>query len=71
MCPKDDSHLTVEFDDHYVITPSIKFINVDIDYTKNKINEEGCRVEYGFEYHSGENPHFLTIDELKSFNNAC
>gem|GEM_PF-6481712 len=26
MCPKDDSHMTLEFDDHYVITPSIVFL---------------------------------------------
>ena len=25
MCPKDDSHLTIEYTDYYVITPSIKF----------------------------------------------
>lgn len=27
MCPTDDSHLTLEFDDHYVIQPSIKMFH--------------------------------------------
>jgi len=27
MCPADDSHLTIEYDDHYVITPSIRFFS--------------------------------------------
>ena len=26
MCPSDDSHLTLEFDDHFVIQPTIQFV---------------------------------------------
>ena len=40
MCPSDDPHLTLEFDDHFVITPSIEFENLKI-ITKNAIGEEG------------------------------
>ncbi len=68
MCPKDDNHLTLEFDDHYVIAPSITFSGRDNDFTVNAINEKGTPVEAGFEYSSGNNPHFLSIDELKEFN---
>ena len=69
MCPADDSHLTVEFDDHYVIAPSITFTH-DINFTLNKLNENGQPVQQGFEYNSGTNPHFLTVDELTSMNGA-
>lgn len=64
MCPSDDSHHTVEFDDHFVITPSIKFFSRDNDYTQNLLGEHGKLVPGGFEYHSGNNPHFLTVDEI-------
>jgi UDP-N-acetylglucosamine 4,6-dehydratase len=68
MCPVDDSHLTLEFDDHFVIRPSIKFYNGDMDYSVNGLGEKGRSVEQGFEYNSGKNPHFLTVEELLEFD---
>ena len=68
MCPADDSHLTYEFDDHYVIKPSIKYFDEDMDYATNRLGESGTPVEQGFEYNSGSNPHFLTVDELTAMN---
>jgi UDP-N-acetylglucosamine 4,6-dehydratase/5-epimerase len=67
MCPMDDSHLTLEFSDHFVIQPTIQFINY-VDFTINKLEEMGYPVEVGFEYHSGKNPHFLDLDEIIVFN---
>ena len=67
MCPADDSHLTLEFDDHYVIKPTIQFIG-NTDFTINKLKEKGCPVEQGFEYHSGTNSHFLSQKEIIHFN---
>lgn len=67
MCPADDSHLTLEFDDHYVIKPTIRFDH-DIDYAKNRLGETGQPVPQGFEYHSGNNPHFLTVPEIQQLN---
>jgi len=67
MCPGDDSHLTLEFDDHYVIKPSIQFSGV-VDFSVNRCGEKGRRVEQGFEYHSGRNPHFLAIEEIVALN---
>lgn len=64
MCPVDDSHLTLEFADHYVIRPSISFIT-PVDYTSNGMGEKGRCVEQGFEYNSGTNPQFLTVKELQ------
>lgn len=68
MCPADDSHLTVEFQDHFVIRPTIKFFRGDVDYLTNNIGERGEPVPQGFEYSSGSNPHFLNIDEIKAYN---
>lgn len=68
MCPADDSHLTLEFADHYVLRPTIKFHHSDIDYTVNALGEPGTSVAQGFEYNSGNNPHFLTPQEIRGFN---
>jgi UDP-N-acetylglucosamine 4,6-dehydratase/5-epimerase len=67
MCPADDSHLTLEFFDHYVIKPAIQFSSAS-DFAVNKLGEKGKPVEQGFEFHSGKNPHFLKIEEIREFN---
>ncbi|QYJ88788.1 UDP-N-acetylglucosamine 4,6-dehydratase (inverting) [Shewanella halotolerans] len=64
MCPADDSHHTLEFDDHFVITPSIRFFGRETDFCTNALGEKGKLVEMGFEYNSGTNPHFLTGDDI-------
>jgi len=63
MCPSDDSHLTIEFDDHYVITPTIKFTS-HREYMKNKMGEKGKKVPQGFEYNSGKNDVWLEEKEF-------
>lgn len=68
MCPADDSHLTLEFKDHYVIEPTIKFHDSNITYKKNALGEAGDRVPFQFAYESGANPHFLDVDEIRQFN---
>ena len=68
MCPADDSHLTCEFDDHFVIIPSIKFNDSEIKYSKNLIGENGVYVKQGFEYNSGKNQQFLNIEELNEYD---
>ena len=66
MCPRDDSHLTIEFDDHYVITPGIQFFDRNADFSKNMLGGKGHPVEQGFEYNSGNNPIFLTVEDLRT-----
>ena len=66
MCPSDIYYDTLEFDDHFVIMPSTRFRTVD--YTVNALGECGKHVSDGFEYNSGTNPHFLTVDELREMN---
>lgn len=70
MCPLDDSHLTIEFPDHYVIRPTIAFAR-KIDYRRNARGEEGSAVADGFEYSSGTNPHFLSVEEIRALNEQC
>ena len=68
MCPADDSHLTIEYEDHYVISPSINFSSRTNDFTVNGLGERGTPVAQGFEYHSGKNNHFLSVDELRELD---
>ncbi len=63
MCPADDSSHTFEFDNHFVISPSISFLH-PVDYTLNPLGERGTAVPTDFEYSSGTNPHFLSIEEI-------
>lgn len=67
MCPSDLYYDTIEFDDHFVIKPSITFTTA-VDYTTNALGETGYYVADGFDYSSGNNPHFLTVEELKEMN---
>jgi len=66
MVPKDDSHLSVEFDDHFVIKPTIKFTDNAVDYTTNALGECGKDIEYGFEYSSENNDKWLNGQQLLS-----
>lgn len=68
MCPADDSHLTLEFHDHYVIQPTIRFHHREMDYTTNALGEQGTPVAQGFEYNSGANREFLDVNGIRKFN---
>lgn len=63
MCPADDSHRTLEFNDHFVIEPTIQFSH-EVDFKINQIGEKGKAVEVGFEYNSGANTHWLDKESL-------
>lgn len=63
MCPSDDSHLTLEFHDHYVLQPTIQFAHV-CDFAMNPLGEKGLPVEIGFEYNSGNNIDFLSHQQF-------
>lgn len=68
MCPRDDAHLTLEFGDHYLIKPAIRFVDVEMDYNINGIGEKGAEIESSFEYNSGTNEVFLEIEQIREFN---
>lgn len=66
MCPSDLYYETLEFADHFVIMPSTQ--EQTVDYTTNALGERGRLVPDGFDYNSGNNPHFLTVQELREMN---
>lgn len=68
MCPADDSYHTYEYEDHFIIAPSITFFNRSNDFTVNNLQEKGQLVVQGFEYNSLSNNHFLTPEELLRLN---
>jgi UDP-N-acetylglucosamine 4,6-dehydratase len=70
MCPADDSHLTLQFEDHYVIKPTIQFSGY-VEFSENRLGETGCAVDADFEYNSGTNPRFLSVDEIVAFNHLA
>lgn len=70
MCPADDSHLTLRFAEHFVITPTIQFAGV-VDFAVSRLHETGEPVEQGFEYNSGTNPHLLSVEEIVALNHVA
>lgn len=68
MCPADDSFHTYEFNDYYVIAPSISFNSRNNDFSMNALGEIATLVAPGFEYNSLNNQHFLSIAELQNMN---
>ena len=69
MCSINESYLTLSFNDHYVIKPSIQFYDKKINFSKNKLKEIGKPVDKNFEYRSDTNTHFLTVKEIIKLNN--
>ena len=67
MCPSDLYYDTLEFKDHYVIKPSTYEFGT-VDYSTNLLGEHGKLVPDGFDYNSGNNPNFLTVEELREMN---
>jgi UDP-N-acetylglucosamine 4,6-dehydratase len=63
MCPSDDSHLTLEFADHFVIQPTINF-TITADYRTNLLGEKGVPVAQGFSYSSDNNTEWLSKEAM-------
>ena len=68
LTSKDESSNVLMFKNYYVITPNYLLANLK-KYKKNFKGEIGKKVEQNFEYNSGTNKHFLTINEIKDLNN--
>jgi UDP-N-acetylglucosamine 4,6-dehydratase/5-epimerase len=64
MCPADDSHLTVEFNNYFVIKPTIDFPH-KVDFNQNGVGEKGQEVKQGFQYSSDNNDQWLVAEEMK------
>jgi UDP-N-acetylglucosamine 4,6-dehydratase len=59
MIPQDEARQTLEFDDHYLITPALRF------WTERTIGQSGRACAPDFSYTSDNNRCWLTIDELR------
>ncbi|WP_130537802.1 UDP-N-acetylglucosamine 4,6-dehydratase (inverting) [Thiomicrorhabdus indica] len=68
MCPEDDANHTYEFADHFVIAPTITFTSRGNDYSCNALGEKGQLVEESFAYCSGDNPDFLSVEQIQHYN---
>lgn len=64
LCSSDEFFNVIEFKNYFLIKPSVKFIDSNIDFQINKNKEKGKKVKEGFEYNS-ENNHFLNLSSIK------
>tara|TARA_X000000950_G_scaffold288490_1_gene405516 strand:+ start:2713 stop:3717 length:1005 start_codon:yes stop_codon:yes gene_type:complete len=63
MCPRNSNGLTIEFNKFFIITPSISF-----EKKKNYSNYKKLKGKYvndNFEYSSGTNKVFLSVNQIK------
>lgn len=59
MITKEDAPNTIEFEDFYIILPQRDFSGIKYEYPEAK------PVSPDFEYHSGNNDRWLTVEEMK------
>jgi len=64
MISKDDARNTVEFDEYYVIEPEFDWWEI-----RKKYQKEGKPVQEDFEYTSGKNKEWLTVEQIKTMFN--
>jgi UDP-N-acetylglucosamine 4,6-dehydratase/5-epimerase len=65
LCPAGESHLTLEFNDHFVIMPTINLQDENIEYRTNNLGESGKLVSSDFSYSSDNNVENLTVEEIR------
>ncbi len=63
MITRDDARFTVEFDKYYVIKPQFRYFERRFD------NSKGKSVQEDFEYNSGTNTVFLSVEEMTDIIN--
>lgn len=61
MVTKDDCRNTYEYDKHYIIYPNYEWWNKE-----NGLLPGGVPVEDGFEYNSGNNKEWLSVEQIKA-----
>ncbi|MEF9951694.1 MAG: UDP-N-acetylglucosamine 4,6-dehydratase (inverting) [Clostridium sp.] len=60
MVSEDDSRFTYEYNKHYIVYPHFDWFE-----SRREKNITGCSVEKGFEYNSGTNSEWLSIENLR------
>ena len=69
LCPEDSAKDTIEFENYYLIRPPIDFTEgKNNNYKINKKGKKGKIVKSNFIYCSDNNPHFLSIKEIKKLS---
>lgn len=58
MIPRAASRHTIEFEDYYIIEP-------DFDWWHNRNHKKGKQLEEEFEYNSGNNDRWLSVEEMR------
>lgn len=59
MITKEDARNTLEFADHYIILPEINIEHINHKYQNAKL------VNADFEYHSGNNQQWLSVEDMR------
>lgn len=59
MITREDARNTIEFEGYYIILPEVDFENITHKYPKGK------PVKEDFEYHSGNNTQWLSVDDMR------
>lgn len=63
MITTEDSLTTYDFGEYYVIYPTLDFYKIDED----KIAKNGgIKIDRGFEYHSGNNSEWLSVEQMRT-----
>lgn len=60
MVTKDDSLMTYEYEKHYIIYPHFEWWNLQENFVQG-----GVKVKEGFEYNSGNNAQWLSVEQLR------
>lgn len=60
MITKDDSRYTYDYGDYYIIYPHFEWFDFDKAFKPG-----GVKIAEGFEYHSGENEDWLSVEDIK------
>ena len=68
MCPNEYHHLTIEFKKYFKIIPSPDSLNSKKNFLIDNFGERGKKVSSDFEYSSGLNDNFLSINQIDKIN---
>ena len=68
MCPNEYHHLTIEFKKYFKIIPSPDNLDSEKNFLIDSLGEKGKKVSSDFEYSSGLNDNFLSINQIDKIN---
>ena len=68
MISKDDAPNVLKFKKYYLITPNTVLSKNIKTFEKNSLNEIGKKVDKNFEYNSGTNKNFLTVEDIRKYS---